>query len=266
MYSGFVIVSGASQGIGRLVSLYLLEHYPQVSVVAISRSELLLKTLKDESEAFGLNRLHVVAGDIAKQETQDTAIALVPENQPLLAVINNAAQCQPNCHILDVTHNQWTRILDTNLLAPMNLLSKCLPMLCASQGRVINITSSTSQGPVPAFGAYGVTKVALNYVSAAMAIEYPDITTIAFYPGVVETAMNGVALAAVQTYAADPRTVKAGVDVSRVIAKLEAPIPADAPCAMIANLAMNADRALSGKFITVDSSEAEKYKTPTAQN
>ncbi|KAJ1721463.1 hypothetical protein LPJ53_004023 [Coemansia erecta] len=266
MFTGFVIVSGASQGIGRLVSLYLLEHYPQVSVIAISRSESSLLTLKVESEAFGLNRLHVVAANIAEQKTQDTAIALIPENQPLLAVINNAAQCQPNCHILDVTQDQWAHILGTNLLAPMNLLSKCLSMLCASQGRVINITSSTSQGPVPAFGAYGVTKVALNYVSATMAIEYPDVTTIAFYPGVVETAMNNIALDAAQTYAADPRTVKAGIDMSRVIAKLKEPIPADAPCAMIANLAMNADRALSGKFITVDSSEAEKYRTPAIHN
>ncbi|KAJ2379060.1 hypothetical protein IW150_000407 [Coemansia sp. RSA 2607] len=266
MTSGIVIVSGASQGIGRLVSLYLLEHYPEVSVITISRTKPLLLALKKESEAFGPDRLHIIAGDIAENKTQDAAISMIPENQPLLAVINNAAQCQPNCHILKVTHDQWTRILSTNLLAPMNLLSKCHPMLSASQGRVINITSSTSQGPVPGFGAYGVTKVAMNYVSAAMAIEYPDITTIAFYPGVVETAMNDVALNAAEMYAGDPQTVKAGIDMTKVIAKLKTPIPPDVPCAMIANLAMNANRCLSGKFITVDSSEAEEYKAPAISN
>ncbi|KAJ2226933.1 hypothetical protein IWW45_007240 [Coemansia sp. RSA 485] len=258
---GVIVVSGASQGIGRQVCLYLAEHYHLVTVIAVARSSDLLHTLQQESQRYGHNRIISVSGSISLDQTQLEIISKISD-KPLLAIINNAAQVEPNCAILEVTPDQWRNILETNLVSSLNLVSRCIDRLQKTQGRVINVTSSTSQVPVPAFAAYGVTKVAVNYATAAMAMEYPEITTIAFYPGVVATPMNHKALEAASSFASSERAVKAAIDLSKVIEKLKRPIPADTPCAIIANLAVFADHNLSGKFFTYNDDEMEKYQNP----
>ncbi|KAJ2854193.1 hypothetical protein J3B02_002796 [Coemansia erecta] len=259
--TGVIIVSGASQGIGRQVCLYLAKHYPLITIIAVARSSDLLETLQQEGQVYGDRRIIPVVGSISMEKTQQDIVSNISD-RPLLAVINNAAQVEPNCAILDVTADQWQSILETNLISSLSIVSRCIDKLQQTRGRVINITSSTSQAPVPAFSAYGVTKVAVNYVTAAIAQEHPDITAVAFYPGVVDTPMNHKALEAAASFASCERAVRANIDMSAVIEKLKSPIPADIPSAIIANLAVFADHKLSGKFFTYEDDEMEDYKNP----
>ncbi|ORX64025.1 hypothetical protein DL89DRAFT_297842 [Linderina pennispora] len=143
-----------------------------------------------------------VTGDISDDSVQDRAVGVARSLGDIVGIVNNAA--------------------------------------IVNKGNVINVTtSSTSQAPVPAFGPYGVTKVSLNYVSKAISVEYPEITCLAFYPGVVDTNMNQDA----------------------IDAKLAHPISADLPGRIIANLALRASHELTGQYYVYSDSAMAPYST-----
>ncbi|KAJ2258780.1 hypothetical protein GGI13_000458 [Coemansia sp. RSA 455] len=246
---GVVVVTGASRGIGRQVCINLLSS-SKVHVVAVGRS-------LSDLESLAHRRLVIAAGDVADAATQEQIRTVLQTlNLPVLAVVNNAAIVTPTGALLDTTASEWSQLLATNLTAALVLCSTCISALQESRGRIINVSSSASQGPVPVFSAYGTTKAALNYATQALALEYPKVTSIAFYPGVVATAMNKVALQSVAAYAADPRT---HLDTSALTAKLSSPIPVDLPSQIIANLALRADPSLSGRYISYSDEEMRAY-------
>ncbi|KAJ1851993.1 hypothetical protein GGH12_005740 [Coemansia sp. RSA 1822] len=261
-----VIVTGASTGIGRQVCIKLLERQP-LYVVAVARSSDALQTLQQEAEAASAQvghhgRLVPIAGDITNPLTRTSIITTASNLGQLRALINNAATVDPTGPLLASSSAQWHSIWETNFHAPISLISQCLHMLQTHKGPrvILNITSSTSQQPVPGFGPYGATKASLNYVTRALAVEYPDITSIAFYPGVVDTPMNARAVdVARECQEHAQRTGNHKVDMSHVIEKLKCPDSPDRVCSIMANLALNANPELSGKYITFSDPEMDAY-------
>ncbi|KAJ2440250.1 hypothetical protein GGF42_007687 [Coemansia sp. RSA 2424] len=246
---GVVVVTGASRGIGQQVCISLLNALPQLHIVAVARSH---TALEDNSE-----RLHIVQGDISDPATQTAIRAKLHtlSQHPLLALINNAATLAPTGALLDTSAAEWTQMLATNLVAPLALSSICMARLQQSRGRIINVTSSASQAPVPGFSSYGMTKAALNYATRALALEYPEVTSIAFYPGVVNTDMHHTVVHSAKTYAA----ANPALDSSALLAKLAVPIPVDLPSTIIANLALRADPSLSGRYVAYSDPEMLAY-------
>ncbi|KAJ1949521.1 hypothetical protein EC988_004739 [Linderina pennispora] len=245
-----VIVTGASKGIGRSAAQHLLSQ--GVCVVGVARTASALTELQSSSSQF-----IGVTGDIIDNSVQDRAVGVARSLGDIVGIVNNAAIVSPTGPILEATTEQWQRILGINLLAPLALTAKCIEDLKRNKGNVINVTSSTSQAPVPAFGPYGVTKVSLNYVSKAISVEYPEITCLAFYPGVVDTDMNQDAIDAVTRYAASGN----GGDMSGATKKLAHPISADLPGRIIANLALRASHELTGQYYVYSDSAMAPYGT-----
>ncbi|KAJ1798036.1 hypothetical protein LPJ59_002764 [Coemansia sp. RSA 2399] len=244
-----VIVTGASKGIGRQVCVHLLATYPELIVVATARSGTQLADLQAQTDA---RRLIPVAGDIGHETTQQQVVQQAKAAGHVCALVNNAARVAPTGRLLDIAPSEWAKVWTTNFLAAQALIHGISDHLLARDGaRIVNVTSSTSQGPVRGFAAYGSTKVALNYLTQAIALEYPQITAVAFYPGVVDTEMNKDALNAACAY--DSESMRVVVD------KLQAPISVHLPAAIIANLAMCADPKLSGKYFVYSDAEMAPY-------
>lgn len=61
-----------------------------------------------------------------------------------------------------------------------------------SKGCVLWVSSGAATGAYAAWGAYGTSKAAVNHLSAHLAVEEPEITSIAFSPGRVDTDMQKV--------------------------------------------------------------------------
>ncbi|KAJ2512128.1 hypothetical protein GGI11_004848 [Coemansia sp. RSA 2049] len=253
-----VIVTGASKGIGRQVCIELLAAYPTITVVATARSEELLAELQTQTDA---ERLVPVAGDIAQDATRQQVIRIAKTHGRIRALVNNAARMAPTGRVLEIPPEEWQATWTTNFLAAQALIYGTADHLLdtlhsgGGNGRIINVTSSTSKGAVRGVAVYGSTKVALNYLTQSIALEYPQITAVAFYPGVVRTAMNKDALVSARKYEA----VVGSDTMAEVIHKLEAPIDVQRPAAIIANLAMRADSALSGKYLVHSDAEIEPY-------
>jgi 3-oxoacyl-[acyl-carrier protein] reductase len=87
-------------------------------------------------------------------------------------VVNNAG-VYPRSHLLDVPVEEWDRIMDVNLRAPFILTREMARLMIAAgvHGSVVNITSGAAQrvrtGSVP----YGVSKAALERLTAGLALE-----------------------------------------------------------------------------------------------
>ncbi|KAI8319916.1 NAD(P)-binding protein [Martensiomyces pterosporus] len=91
-----VIVTGASQGIGKAVSLHLVSQ--GVSVVGIARSAPALHGVSQEARqrhAGAGSQFIPVIGTIADESTQQRAVDLATEHGTLVALINNAATADP---------------------------------------------------------------------------------------------------------------------------------------------------------------------------
>lgn len=72
----------------------------------------------------------------------------------------------------------------------MSQIKPALPALRKSHGSILLTSSGAATGAYSTWGAYGSSKAALNHLALTLAVEEPDITTVAIRPGVVDTEMQ----------------------------------------------------------------------------
>lgn len=65
-----------------------------------------------------------------------------------------------------------------------------IPELRKTNGRIVFVSSGASVGAYTAWGAYGTAKSAINHLCAHLAVEEPEITSVAISPGKVDTDMQ----------------------------------------------------------------------------
>lgn len=67
---------------------------------------------------------------------------------------------------------------------------EAIPELRKSKGRIVYISSGAAVGAYTAWGAYGTSKAAMNHLCAHVAVEEPEITSVAISPGKIDTDMQ----------------------------------------------------------------------------
>ena len=76
------------------------------------------------------------------------------------------------------------------MLAPVALVQQLLPLLRASGGVVVNISSDAAVEAYEGWGGYGSAKAALDQVSAVLGVEETDVRVYAVDPGDMRTEMH----------------------------------------------------------------------------
>ena len=90
----------------------------------------------------------------------------------------------------ETTADDFDRIYEVNLRAPLLLSSALLPSLAASDGFVVNVASVHAIPTSTAVSAYAATKGGLVALTRALAVEWaPDVRVNAVLPGAVESDM-----------------------------------------------------------------------------
>ncbi|CAJ0871884.1 5094_t:CDS:2 [Entrophospora sp. SA101] len=198
MTSKTFIVTGASRGIGRSATLFMVKNF-QNNILAISRSKDDLANLKQHVEV-DLNlkdKLEIVVGDVAEEAIIDEAInKCLNKWKRIDGVVSNAGVIEPLGKIFDTNLEDWKRCFDVNFFSNVLLIQKILPHLrdtIKNGGNGGNIIFTSSGAAVKAcygWGAYCSSKTALNMLVKTLSIEEDIITSIAIRPGVVNTAMQ----------------------------------------------------------------------------
>ena len=74
-----------------------------------------------------------------------------------------------------------------NVFAVLYLLQPSLPQLRKSKGRVVFVSSGAATGPNTGIATYAANKASLNSLARSLALEEPDILSLAINPGIVDT-------------------------------------------------------------------------------
>ncbi|MFB9850558.1 SDR family NAD(P)-dependent oxidoreductase [Micromonospora andamanensis] len=177
-----VVVTGAGTGIGLGITECLVKAGANVTIVG--RREQQLRALADRYPSA----VAVVAADVRAPDTADRVVTVAAETfGGLDAVVNNAglARFGP-IETLDPAH--LDEMFAVNVRAPADLIRCGVPLLRASRGSIVNVSSVGGVLSMPGRAYYGATKAALNSLTRSLARELaPDVRVNAILPGPVDT-------------------------------------------------------------------------------
>jgi len=184
------LVTGASQGIGRAISLSLAQTGAKVAAAARNADK--LASLVVEIETAGGEALAVPI-DVADAGQVKTGFqALLAKFGRLDILVNNAAITRDTL-ALRMKLEDWEAVLRTNLTGAHLCTQQALgAMLKQRSGRIINITSVVAETGNAGQANYVASKAGLIGLTRAIAVEVASrsITVNAVAPGFVVTPMT----------------------------------------------------------------------------
>lgn len=185
------LVTGANRGIGSSIASFLARDGFAVAVghrlPHPSRLEIVDKIVGEGGIA------HPLRLDVSNQQSIENAHKeLVSEFGHPAVLVNNAAVSQEKPY-LEITDNDWDRMLAVNLMGPVHLSRLILPGLIDQKwGRIVNIASIGGQWGGQNQIHYAVSKSALIGLTQSLAksFSHTGVTINAVSPGLIETEMS----------------------------------------------------------------------------
>lgn len=169
-----IILTGASSGIGEQAAIQLAQAGATVCLMARRRDE--LERVQHIIQQQG-GKVSIYPVDITHNEqVQDCIARILAEHPKVDVLINNAARSirRPITQALDRLHD-YERTLQTNYLAAVRLTLGFLPHFLANgSGQVVNVSTMSTQVPIPLFSAYLASKSALESFSRSLSMELAD--------------------------------------------------------------------------------------------
>jgi NAD(P)-dependent dehydrogenase (short-subunit alcohol dehydrogenase family) len=141
--------------------------------------------------ALGDRPVIAIAGDVTDPAHRRALADAAAAAGPVRLVVNNASTlgASPLPTLADLDGETFRRILETNVVAPFQLLRALGPHLSAG-ATVVNITSDAGVEAYPGWGGYGASKAALEHASRVLAVERPELRVLVVDPGDMRTEMH----------------------------------------------------------------------------
>ncbi|ODM70548.1 SDR family NAD(P)-dependent oxidoreductase [Bradyrhizobium elkanii] len=236
-----ILITGASQGLGRQFARVLAAH--GAAVVLAARQIAKLKGLEEEIKAKG-GRAAAVQMDVADisgiAKTLDAAEAALG---PITVLINNAGIAIEKLST-EQTEADWDAVIGANLKGAYFLATELARRMMARKqpGNIINVASVLGQGVLKAVSPYAISKAGMIQGTKAMALELAgnNIRVNALAPGYIDTEMNH-----------DFWSTPAGERLAKRIPQRRVGAESDLDGAIML-LASNASRYMTGTVVTVD--------------
>lgn len=190
------LVTGASRGIGRAVARGLAK--AGAHVLALARTTGGLEELDDEIRADG-GKCSLINLDLAEGENiERLSEALGGRFDRLDILFANAAVLGELSPLTDIDPKIWNHVMALNVTTNWRLIRALDPLLRKSDdARVLFMTSRVGgEMARPFWGAYGVSKAALEHLAETYALENEktSITVGVVDPGAMRTAMRASAM------------------------------------------------------------------------
>lgn len=187
------IITGASRGIGKTVSIGLAADGYRVALVARSKDKLEAVAGKIRKDIIIDHRLDpiVCPADVADHKQIKTLVSdIVKKCQRIDILFNNAGRGTTGTLELDV--EEFDNLLSVNLKGPFSFLKYVVPVMKRqNSGYIINLASRNGKVSVAGLGAYAASKYGLVGLAEALYRELSSegikVTTLC--PGWVNTHM-----------------------------------------------------------------------------
>lgn len=180
------IITGGSRGLGLAIAERLAKD--DWDVLVDGRDPTALRTSVDP---LG-RRVSAVPGDITQPHHREELISAATALGGLDLLVNNASTlgAAPLPHLAAYPLEELEAVYRTNVLAPLALVQAALPLLTASGGAIVNVTSDAGVEAYPGWGGYGSSKAALDHLGSVLAVEEPGVRVWSFDPGDMRTRMH----------------------------------------------------------------------------
>jgi meso-butanediol dehydrogenase / (S,S)-butanediol dehydrogenase / diacetyl reductase len=181
------VITGAARGIGLAIANRF--HDEGYKVVIIDRDNAALETCKDNLK--GKENYHFFICDVSDNKQVETVFEKIAKQfSEINALVNNAgiAIFKP---AEEVTFEDWTAVMSSNLNGTFLCSQACLPALVLAKGSIVNIASISGVRASTLRMAYGTSKAAIMHLTKQQAVEYGNkgVRANAVAPGPVETEM-----------------------------------------------------------------------------
>jgi NAD(P)-dependent dehydrogenase (short-subunit alcohol dehydrogenase family) len=136
-----------------------------------------------------------LAGDVTDPAHRAALLAAAQAAGRLDLLVNNAGTlgASPLPALADYPPDELRAAFEVNVIAPIALTQLLLPVLRASGGAVLNITSDAAVEAYAGWGGYGAAKAALEQASNVLAAEEPALRVWWADPGDLRTDMHQLA-------------------------------------------------------------------------
>jgi NAD(P)-dependent dehydrogenase (short-subunit alcohol dehydrogenase family) len=187
-----ILITGAGDGLGRAAALAYARH--GANVILLGRTQKKLERVYDEIQQQGGPLPAIMPLDLGKagmDAYQQVADGIAREFGRLDGLLHNAAFLGALAPVALSSLELWPQVMQINLNAAVLLTRACLPWLEKSADASIVFTSDSVGRKGRAYwGAYGVSKFALEGFMQILAAELEGTTTIrvnSLDPGAVRT-------------------------------------------------------------------------------
>jgi NAD(P)-dependent dehydrogenase (short-subunit alcohol dehydrogenase family) len=183
------LITGGSKGFGRALAADLAEE--GWTVIVDGRDAAVL-----EATAADLRRrageVVAIAGDVADEDHRRALVEAATTAGRLDLLVNNASTLGPS-PLPGLDRYPLSALEDVfrvNVLAPLALVQEALPLVVASGGVVVSISSDAAVEAYEGWGGYGSSKAALDHLGRVLAAEHPELRVYGFDPGDMRTQMH----------------------------------------------------------------------------
>jgi 2-deoxy-D-gluconate 3-dehydrogenase len=163
------LVTGAGKGLGRAASLALAEAGARVGIVSRTPSD--LASLEEEIRVAG-GDCFVHPCDVSRVEDIRRMVDRVHDWGGKIDLLVNSAGINIQAHALEVTEEQWDKVLDVNLKGAFFCCQAAArKMVPRKEGKIINLTSAMAMVGFYRRAAYCSSKGGLSQLTKVLAVE-----------------------------------------------------------------------------------------------
>lgn len=236
-----ILVTGASQGLGRQFARVLSAHGASLALAARQIDK--LKTLEEEITGRG-GRAASIKMDVTDTASIAKAIdAAEAKLGPISVLINNAGIAIEKLAV-DQTEQDWDAVIGANLKGAYFTATEVARRMIArkQEGNIVNIASVLGVSVLKSVSPYTISKAGMIQATKAMALELAssNIRVNALAPGYIDTEMNHASW-----------STPAGERLAKRIPLRRVGAESDLDGAILL-LASRASRYMTGSVVTVD--------------
>jgi 3-oxoacyl-[acyl-carrier protein] reductase len=185
------IVTGGSRGIGYAIADAMLSRGASVLVTGLDQRRL------DEARARLAGhgpRIEAVQADVRDAGEVDAMVQRAVSAFGGLDILVNNAGVGSFANVADTSHDEWNRLIGTNLTGVFHCCKAAIPHLrTRGGGWIVNVSSLAGKNSFVGGGAYCATKAGLNAFSEVLMqeVRYDNIRVSVVMPGSVATGFAG---------------------------------------------------------------------------